>query len=137
MILKSEKLINRETLLYGIFGVATTVLNIVLFKVLLLLSVEYKTANLITLVVVKLAAYVCNKKYVFCTKSENFGELLKEFGRFVIARGATAIIDYIGLILLVELLKMGKTPGKVIMTVVVVIVNYFLGKKHVFKKKER
>ena len=92
------KIINRETVLYGIFGVLTSLLNIALFKILLILSVEYKIANFFTLIVVKLVAYICNKNFVFQSKTGDWIELAKEFGRFIIARGTTMLIDYFGLI---------------------------------------
>ncbi|MGN0495211.1 MAG: GtrA family protein [Lachnospiraceae bacterium] len=128
-----KKFVNRETILYGIFGVGTSILNVVLFKVLLLTNMEYKVANLITIIVVKLAAYLCNKNFVFQSHCSNFLELLKEFGRFVVARGATALIDYFGVILLVELLDANKVISKIFVTVLVIVINYFVGKKHVFK----
>ena len=42
-------------------------------------------------------------------------------------------IDFSGLILLVELFSVDKMIGKVILTVVVIIINYFASKKVVFK----
>lgn len=127
------KIINRETVLYGIFGVLTSLLNIALFKILLMLSVEYKIANFFTLIVVKLAAYICNKNFVFQSKTGNRMELAQEFGRFIIARGATMLIDYIGLIAFVEICGFDKMISKTFLTVLVVVINYFVGKKHVFK----
>ena len=129
------KVINRETVLYGVFGVGTSVLNVVLFSGLLAVGMPYKIANIITLVVVKLAAYVCNKNFVFQSHCANLRELLGEFGRFVVARGATALIDYFGLILMVDLLLLPKVPSKVFLTVFVILINYFVGKSHVFKNK--
>lgn len=126
------KFINKETVLYGIFGVGTSVLNIVLFR-LLICFLDYRPANLITLVTVKLAAYVCNKNFVFKSRCADLGELLKEFIRFVIARGTTALIDYFGLILLVEVFEANKLLSKIFITVTVIIINFFVGKKHVFK----
>lgn len=130
-----KKFLNRETMLYAFFGVLTSVLNVVLFQVLLWIRMEYKIANLLTLVIVKLTAYLCNKNFVFCSKCENMLELAKEFLRFLVARGATALIDYFGLILLVEIFHADKLLSKVFITVLVIVINYITGKKHVFKKK--
>ncbi len=127
------KIINRETVLYGIFGVLTSLLNIALFKILLILSVEYKIANFFTLIVVKLVAYICNKNFVFQSKTGDWIELAKEFGRFIIARGTTMLIDYFGLIALVEICGFDKIISKIFLTVLVIVINYFVGKKHVFK----
>ena len=131
-----KKFVNRETITYAIFGALGSVLNVGMFHGLLVAGMEYKLANIITLITVKLALYICNKNFVFKSKCENFIELAKEFGRFVFWRGATMILDYVGLILLVEMAHMNKTLGKVIVTVLVIVINYVAGKKHVFKKKD-
>lgn len=128
-----SKVCNRETILYGVFGVLTSLLNVFLFKLLITVQIEYKIANLITLIVVKLAAYLCNKFFVFESINKNFLGFIKEFVRFVIARGATALIDYFGLILLVEAWNLDKTISKIFVTVFVIILNYILGKTAVFK----
>ena len=131
-----KKLINKETKLYTIFGVLTSIQNVVMFDVLLRLGMAYRPANIITLITVKLTAYLCNKNFVFKSHCANFIELLKEFGRFVFWRGATMLLDYFGLIFLVEIVNMPKVIGKIIMTVFVIAVNYVTGKRHVFKNKE-
>lgn len=128
-----KKIVNRETILYGIVGVGTSVLNVTLFQLLLFFQMNYKIANFITLIIVKLAAYICNKNLVFQSKCNSWLELGAEFGRFVIFRGATMILDYVGLIVLVDFLHIDKLIGKCIVTVLVIIINYFTGKSHVFK----
>lgn len=128
-----KKFINKETMLYAVFGVLTSVLNVVMFKLLLMTSLSYKIANLITLIVVKITAYICNKNIVFKSKCANMIELLKEIGRFIIARGATMLIDYFGLIIMVDLINLPKVPSKIFITVFVIVINYVIGKKHVFK----
>jgi len=127
-----KKLINRETILYGVFGILTSLLNYFLFK-FLLSAMDYKLANIITLIVVKLAAYICNKNFVFKSHCDTFLELCKEMIRFVFARGATALIDYFGLILLVELFHFNELHSKIFVTILVIVINYIVGKKHVFK----
>lgn len=128
-----KRAVNRETILYAIFGVLTSALNVVLFTTLVWFQMDYKIANFITLVITKLAAYVCNKNFVFRSRTGSFYGLFKEFCRFLVARGATMVLDYVGLILLVELAGMNKVVGKVIVTVAVIIINYFVGKSYVFK----
>lgn len=128
-----QKWVNKETILYAVFGVLTSVLNIVLFDLLLKCQLDYKVANLVTLVVVKIVAYICNKNFVFHSKCKNMIELLKEIGRFIFARGVTMLIDYFGLIIMVDIFALSKLPSKVFVTVLVIVLNYILGKKHVFK----
>lgn len=137
LISYKKKLLNRETILYGIFGSITTLLNIELYQILLYLGVEYKNANLITLIVVKSMAYIVNKFFVFNSKTESFNDLVKEIWRFTVTRGATMLLDYFGLILLVEVFDFNKSISKYITTVLVVIINYFLSKKHVFVSNKK
>lgn len=129
-----KRIVNRETVLYGIVGIGTSLLNVILFQILSI-KLDYRYANLITLIIVKLAAYICNKNFVFQSHTANLKELAGEFSRFVIARGATMLIDYFGLILMVELLGMQKLFSKCFVTVLVIVINYFVGKKHVFKNR--
>ncbi|NLI52704.1 MAG: GtrA family protein [Clostridiales bacterium] len=128
-----KRILNRETILYAVFGVATSLENVALFQTLLWTGLDYKVGNIITLVVVKLTAYVLNKLFVFRSHCKNFGGLCMEVLRFVLARGATMLVDYFGLIFLVEVLHADKLIGKVIVTALVIILNYILGKLIVFK----
>lgn len=131
-----EKLVNRETILYAFFGFMTFVVGAVIFQGMLYLGVDYKISNIFSLVLGKLFAYVMNKVIVFRCKNENIIEFCKEFIRFVFARGLTALIDYFGVILAVEMLHWDKVISKYFFMTVVVILNYFFGKKIVFKNSK-
>ena len=128
-----SKVINKETILYTVFGILTSVLNVLLFQILLFLNFEYKVSNLISLVVVKITAYICNKNFVFTSKCPNLVSLYKEILRFIIARGSTMLIDFFGLIIMVDFINFSKLPSKIFITILVVVLNYIIGKKHVFK----
>lgn len=128
-----ELLFNREVMLYAIVGVATSAMNVVMFKMLLDFGWEYRIANVVTLIVVKLTAYICNKNLVFRSHCKSLFDLFGEFGRFVVARGATMLIDYFGLIALVDGLGFDKVFSKVFVTVLVIVINYVVGKAAVFK----
>ena len=127
---------NVEWIRYGFFGVLTSALNIGLFHILSK-QLDYRTANLITLIVVKLTAYVCNKLFVFKSHCPDTKTLIKEVLRYVLWRLVTMGMDYFGLILLVDGLHFVKTPAKVLVTGLVIVVNYFTGKLCVFKKHNR
>lgn len=128
-----SKVINKETILYTVFGILTSVLNVLLFQILLFLNFEYKVSNLISLVVVKITAYICNKNFVFKSKCSNLVSLYKEIFRFIIARGSIMLIDFFGLIIMVDFINFSKLPSKIFITILVVVLNYIIGKKHVFK----
>lgn len=120
---------------YIIWGVLSAILNVGLFQILILGSVDYRIANLITIIVVKIFCYVTNKFFVFRTPYEGLKVLLKEMMAFIFARGVTSILDYVGVLVLVELVNCREMLSKCIMAVVVVVVNYLFSKFFVFKKK--
>ena len=128
-----NKIFNEEVCLYIIFGIITSIINILVFY-LLNIVVDYKISNIIALVITKLTAYILNKRYVFKSKCENYGELIKEFISFIVFRGITLLIDYIGLIILVEVINVDKLVSKIVVTILVVIINYVTNKKYVFNK---
>lgn len=132
-----NKIVNKETVLYGFFGVLTTIINIGLYQILIINGIKYTDANLFALVVTKIAAYIVNKVFVFNSKTNSILELIKEIGRFIITRGATMALDYFGLILMIEFFGIDKSISKYFITFIVVIINYLLGKKHVFIVKEK
>ena len=100
----------------------------------LLLGLDYKISNLISLVAGKMSAYICNKFFVFKVRNTRFSEWIKEFLRFIFARGATLFIDYFGLIFLVEVVEFNKIFSKYAIVTIVLILNYILGKLIVFRK---
>ncbi|HRR76447.1 MAG TPA: GtrA family protein [Ruminococcus sp.] len=126
----SEKSLNR-LIRYGCGGVATTLLNIFLYQ-FLLLFLDYKISNLISIVLSKIFAYTVNKNFVFHSKCRDRKELLSEILRFIVMRGATGLIDYFGLIAAVEIFGLNKVWSKYLIQLIVIILNYILGKKAVF-----
>jgi len=139
---KLDRLINRETISYGFWGVMTTIINIGLYRILLLFPYfadenrgGFAAANAIAIIAAKVAAYFVNKFFVFKKKNDSAGSLMKEIFRFVYTRGLTFLLDYFGLIFLVDVLGGDKKYMKYITTIVVVIVNYLFGKFLVFRKQ--
>lgn len=126
----------KEFIIYGIVGVTTTLVNIAIYQVLLFFKCHYTVANLIAIITCKIYGYLANKNIVFKSHCESIKELLKELTKFVFARGFTGLVDYFGLILCVEVFNADKVISKYVIQVIVIILNYVLGKYLVFKKKE-
>ncbi|WP_424245964.1 putative flippase GtrA [Elusimicrobium posterum] len=125
----------KETSLYAFFGVAVTVVNLGLYH-LFVLVLDYKTANLLALGFSKTFAYFVNKVFVFKAKSANSKEMTAEILRFIGTSIFTALIDFTGLIFLVDYIGFNKYIGKYIMTLFIIVLNYVLRKMYVFKKRE-
>ena len=64
-----KKILNKETFLYLIFGILTTIVNIVSFFLFNKLF-NYKLSNIIAFILAIVFAYITNKKYVFESKKE-------------------------------------------------------------------
>ena len=71
---------NKEIINYLIFGVLTTVVNIVVFAVCADgLKIQYLISNVVAWVASVLFAYVTNRKYVFESNSEEIGKEMTKF----------------------------------------------------------
>ena len=121
-----------EFLRYLFWGFMTTAVNLFCFWGFQVIGLNYRMANLFTIILTKVAAYIFNKFFVFHTKSSSVKKVIQELFRFIATRGATAIIDYWGLVFFVEYLHIGSYVAKIIMIVIVTIMNYFLGKRIVY-----
>ena len=70
---------------------------------------------------------------MFETKCKNKLELSKEIIKYTISRLLTMIVDYLGLIILVEVFNINEIIGKIIVVTTVVVLNYILSKYYVYK----
>lgn len=123
-------------ILYGIFGVLTTVINIGVYGVLYSgLGVSNVISNVIAWVISVLFAFITNKLWVFESKSFNFKLFVKELGSFTVCRVATGVLDLGIMFVGVDLLKGPAIILKITSNIIVIILNYVMSKIFVFKKK--
>lgn len=122
--------------LYGIFGVLTTLINIIIYKILVDMNVQYMLSNGIAFMVSVIFAYVTNKKWVFNKKTNTKFKVLEEFLKFLITRITTFLFDFFGMIFMVEILYFDKIYSKLFINFVVIILNYLISKKLVFSDRE-
>lgn len=121
---------NKEIISYLIFGVLTTVLNIIVFMVFVrFLNIEENVANFIAIIVSILFAYITNSLYVFKSKLK-----WAEFIKFILGRTFTLVVELVGFFILFNLIHIPDLISKVLITVIVVILNYFISKYFAFKK---
>lgn len=130
-----RRFLDKEIIRYGIAGAAVTLVNTLVYLLFLGAGMAYMAADVISILMSKATAYFLNKFWVYKSKSENKVQMLLELGRFVLARGFTGLVDFFGLVLLVELCGLDKQISKVIIVFLVLVLNYVLGKKAVFVKK--
>lgn len=148
---KIKKLLNRETILYIVFGVATTVVNYIVFHLLYNVLWHQENsliANAAAFVAAVIFAFVVNKLFVFESKSWSLAVLKREIPSFLAGRIGSFGIEEAGLFLCEKVLKLGGviaftlgtvaldwiTIVKVALSFIVVILNYVFCKLFVFKK---
>ncbi|MBR5868918.1 MAG: GtrA family protein [Clostridia bacterium] len=148
---KLKKLLNRETILYIVFGVATTAVNYIVFHVLYNVLWHQRSslvANAAAFVAAVVFAFVVNKLFVFESKSWSGETLKREIPSFLAARIGSFGIEEAGLFLAEKVLKLGGviaitigsmaldwiTVIKVALAFVVVALNYVFCKLFIFKK---
>jgi len=121
----------KEIIMYLVFGVLTTVVNIVVYFLSAeLLNINYLISNALAWFLSVLFAYITNRKYVFESSSQN---ILKEAVSFFSSRLATGILDMVLMWLFVYFNVVNDVIAKVIVNVIVVVLNYVLSKLVVFK----
>lgn len=124
---------NKEIIMYLIFGLLTTVVNIVVYYIFSnLLHMNYLFSNAMAWFLSVLFAYVTNRKYVFDSKNN---QIIKEAISFFGSRLATGIMDMVLMWFLVNFNIVNDVVAKVVVNVIVVILNYILSKLVVFKKE--
>lgn len=132
---KQDLFEKEEAVRYLFWGIVTVAFNYLSY-LLLQAVLPYQIANLLSIVGTKVFAYCTNRKYVFRSKSGKL-DRVKEIIRYILSRGLTGVVDFVGLILLTETILPDDRLGKIIMIGVTTVMNYFLGKIFVFRRSER
>ncbi len=149
----NDKERRREIILYLVFGVLTTIVNLLVYGGLIL-AVQpkrilaeyilwfrtplywYSVASVIAWIAAVSFAYVGNKLYVFRSRNLTRRELIQEVLSFFGARVLSLLLfDLAGLSLLIQVFSMNEFIAKLIMNVLVIIFNYVASKLVIFKKK--
>ena len=129
-----KKLFSREVILYGIFGILTTIINFVTFFILTHIGLEENLSNILAIITCVLFAYFSNRKLVFNSTAITFKENLKEFYKFMLGRAFTMIFEMVGFYILFNILGVQELISKLVLTVIVIILNFFISKFFAFKK---
>lgn len=127
-----------EFVLYVVFGVFTTIVNIGIYWFLAdVAGVYYLIANMAAWLGAVLFAYVTNRKWVFKSKQTGFKKIFKEMMLFICGRVLSGIGDMVILFVFVDVLKLGNLPGKIASQIFVVIFNYVFSKLMIFKSGKK
>lgn len=128
----------KDILLYGIFGVLTTVVNIVCYWIMAhLAQCSVMVSTFGAWVAAVAFAYLTNRKWVFHSEATTTSEIVKEIFSFFSCRIATGAVDWACMFIFVDILGMHDVLIKAGANILVIILNYVASKLVIFKKKNR
>lgn len=94
------------------------------------------TVTVLSLVVTILFAFPPNKLIVFESRSFRKDIVFREFIAFMSARAAASIIELVGIPAISELFSIPTLATTMIVSLIVLVVNYVLSKVFIFKKRD-
>ena len=132
-----EKLWNNTELVSYLFvGVATTVVNyIVYYLATRVLSMGVMAGTWTAWVAAVAFGYVANKAFVFHTHCDSALALLREAAGFFSMRLVSLGMETVLMYLTVTVLGLNDLVMKLVINIVVIILNYVFSKLFIFKKK--
>ena len=130
-----KKFCTKEVIFYVIFGVFTTIVNVGSFYVMTKFwNWNEDVSNFIAIVLAVLFAYVTNKDIVLHSHANNFKEKSNQLLKFILGRAFTMVVEFGGCFVLFKT-AIPEMISKCFMTVIVIILNFFISKFFAFKKK--
>lgn len=129
-----KKLINKETILYVIFGVLKTIVNLIAYYLFSnIININYLISNAIAWIISVVFAYITNKFFVFNSSYINKDVIIEEFIKFMNCRLISGLSEVVLLFLFVDLLLMNDIVAKLIIGVLVALINFIFSKVFIFK----
>ena len=135
---------NKEVISYLIFGVLTTLVNLVISFILkAFFHIEENISSTIGIISSILFAYFTNRKWVFKSYAHTVKEKWSEFGKFILGRSFTMVVEIVGVYLLVDVIhsfygmfsdNIAFMINKIAITIIVIILNFFISKFFAFRK---
>ena len=132
---------NREIIIYIIVGGATTLVDWGVYAVLAAIDININISNILAWAAAVVFAFFTNKLFVFESKSFEPALVTKEAVLFFGARVFSGILEIIGLPLLLwlgldqSLFGIDGFLAKILLSVIVMILNYIFSKLWIFKEK--
>lgn len=127
----------KDIIPYAIFGVLTTLVNVIVYWTSArLLGLGVMPSTVIAWILAVLFAYITNRKWVFHSTAVTAAEIRKEIISFFVCRLATGVLDWACMFIFVDLLRLYDVAIKVLANILVIILNYVASRLVIFKKKK-
>lgn len=139
---KLNKILFSETIKYLIVGGLTTVINLIIFRILLStfsntfhdFRYNWFLAEIPAFIIAVLFAFFMDKYFVFKKTGTKVSETIQELINFFMMRIVSELVNLFGLLFLINVLKFDEFLSKIGLSVVVVILNYLFSKFFIFRK---
>ena len=129
MILVSKIRDNKEIMriiAYVFSGIITTLISIITFKIFIK-SLDYIVALSLSWIISVTYAYFATRKKVYNSEAKGKKENIFEYFKFILGRVITYIINLVLLMIAVEIFKFDEFYSNTVITILVIILNYFIG----------
>lgn len=133
--IRNDEKYRKHIITYLVFGIITTLVSWGSFWIMrkYIPMLNENIANIISIILAVIVAYVTNRKYVFSSTEKN---IVKEFVAFCSGRAVTMIFETITFWLFATILGINEMLVKVGVSIIVVILNYIISKIFVFKNRK-
>jgi putative flippase GtrA len=125
----------RHYTMYLAFGVLTTLINLLIYKLLIDIGIHYTVSTTIAFIAAVSVAFWTNRIWVFRSQSRGLKAIFREMTSFFSVRMMTYFIDIMGLILLIEIFRVDEFISKILVNGLVVVLNYLLSRFVVFQSR--
>lgn len=119
-----------ELIRYSFWGGITTVFNLLMFYLLIILGVNYLVSNIVSYFIAVFVSYFFNKFFVF-NKSEN---TVTNFMKYILVRCISVCVDTFLLYCAVDVCLLNVYFSKIVVSIAVILGTYIANKIFVFRE---
>ena len=126
------KMYENDVIRYIFWGGCTTLVNLVSFYLMRIAGLPLMAANIISIILAILFAYVVNSRFVFHDSCETLKDHIQPFVKFISARLVTMVIEVGGVWLLAVVMGFHDRVAKFCTQFLVLVLNYIFSKFLIF-----
>ena len=126
------KMYENDVIRYIFWGGCTTLVNLVSFYLMRIAGLPLMAANIISIILAILFAYVVNSRFVFHDSCETLKDHRQPFVKFISARLVTMVIEVGGVWLLAVVMGFHDMVAKFCTQFLVLVLNYIFSKFLIF-----
>lgn len=126
------KMYENDVIRYIFWGGCTTLVNLVSFYLMRIAGLPLMAANIISIILAILFAYVVNSRFVFHDSCETLKDHIQPLVKFISARLVTMVIEVGGVWLLAVVMGFHDMVAKFCTQFLVLVLNYIFSKFLIF-----